>query len=204
MVARALPVVWLFLPAAVWAAPAGERSPRPRLDLRSRTDLGHALGPEGVFSRTEVAWRRTFAQDPSDLAGDRCGEVGVATRPTRSLARAGLHGERRRWPWLFLRLQADLGALLGAYGALLRFEDPGRPFGDAERRARSEEVGFGKPMLLRPTLRWRRGPLTLWGQVDLAFYRLPPAARRRCSPSERRRIGWTGCASASATRRSVR
>lgn len=102
------------------------------------------------------------------------GEAGVALGAGPAYGQASAQAEWAPWPVLKLAVSGDLYRFFGAHDALLSFPGADSAFGDRERDALSgrEEAGYGRRLLVQPTVRGRLGSFILLNQTDWSRHRL--------------------------------
>ncbi len=102
------------------------------------------------------------------------GEAGVALGASPAYGQASAQAEWTPWPVLKLAISGELYRFFGAHDALLSFPGADSAFGDRERDALSgrEEAGYGRRLLVQPTLRGRLRPFLLLNQTDWSQHRL--------------------------------
>ncbi|MFO0563299.1 MAG: hypothetical protein U0269_35075 [Polyangiales bacterium] len=179
------------------AASGTQNQPTPAAGARqSEPSAGAAqrgvTGPDGVrrywmadaylvggFNQLTLALltglRFRWDQPRSDnlLLDNRRFEIGFEVNVNPGFTSLGGYAEWTPLQILILRLQTDVYAHYGTYGAIMRFDRPDVGFGDALRDiCQGCRAGFNQRVLARAVLQAQLGPVAVRNQTDVGFYAL--------------------------------
>lgn len=133
----------------------------------------------GGFNQLTLAlltgFRHRWDQPHHDniLLDNRRFELGVEVNINPGFTSVGAYAEWTPLQILILRAQTDVYAHYGTYGAILRFDRPDVPFGDALRdECAGCRAGFNQRVLGRAVLQAQLGPVIVRNQTDVGFYAL--------------------------------
>jgi hypothetical protein len=100
-------------------------------------------------------------------------EIGFEVNVNPGFTSLGGYAEWTPLQILILRLQTDVYAHYGTYGAIMRFDRPDVGFGDALRDiCQGCRAGFNQRVLARAVLQAQLGPVAVRNQTDVGFYAL--------------------------------
>jgi hypothetical protein len=107
------------------------------------------------------------------LLDNRRFELGVEFNVNPGFTSVGAYAEWTPLQILILRAQTDVYAHYGTYGAIMRFDRPDLPFGDALREVCAGcRAGVNQRVLGRAVLQAQLGPVAVRNQTDVGFYAL--------------------------------
>jgi hypothetical protein len=107
------------------------------------------------------------------LLDNRRFEIGFEVNVNPGFTSLGGYAEWTPLQILILRLQTDVYAHYGTYGAIMRFDRPDVGFGDALRDiCQGCRAGFNQRVLGRAVLQAQLGPVAVRNQTDVGFYAL--------------------------------
>jgi hypothetical protein len=131
--------------------------------------------PLGIDLKGSIDYRDSYGFDERYDAVSAYWQSGAAIDINPAYIQPSIDFEWMPWLILTLRLQGDGYYYLGANSGLLSFPSSTYPFGDSVRRARkgTEETGFGRRVLFKPTVQMKVGNILLRNQSDIARYWFP-------------------------------